>query len=95
MIDQLSREDFTGLPSGALHIDHQGASLPMEVLELRELPPISPRAAPFAVVLSGPASPMLPQGLHALVHPVHGRLELFMVPIARDARGTRYEIIFN
>ncbi len=95
MLDQLTSRDFADLPAGALVVEHAGAKLPMEVLQLRELPPISPRAKPFAVVLAGPASPMLQQGIHTLVHPALGRLDLFMVPIGRDAERTRYEIIFN
>lgn len=95
MIDQLTREDFSGLPPGALCIEHPGGAVPLEVSELRDLPPISPRRAPFAVILAAPASPRLEQGIHALLHPTRGRLELFMVPVARDAAGARYEIIFN
>lgn len=95
MIDQLTREDFSGLPAGALRIDHPAGPLPLEVKELRDLPPISPRQAPFAVILAGPAAPLLQQGIHALLHPTHGRLDLFLVPVARDAAGARYEIIFN
>jgi hypothetical protein len=95
MLEQLTRRDFSDLPAGALAVEHAGTQLPMEVLELRDLPPISPRAEPFAVVLAGPASPVLSQGIHVLIHPAHGRLELFMVPIGREAARTRYEIIFN
>ena len=95
MIEKLTRQDFAELPPASLGIEHQGRRLDLEVLETRELPPISPRPSPFAVVLAGPASPALAQGIHPLLHPVHGRLELFMVPIGRDAAATRYEIIFN
>lgn len=95
MLDQLTRRDFDGLPAGALAVEHAGAQLPMEVMQLRDLPRISPRAEPFAVVLAGPGSPILPQGIHALIHPARGRLDVFMVPIGREAGRTRYEIIFN
>jgi hypothetical protein len=95
MLDRLTSKDFADLPAGTLAVEHEGTQLPMEVLQLRELPHISPRAEPFSVILGGPASPLLGQGMHALVHPVHGRLEVFMVPIGRDPQRTRYEIIFN
>jgi hypothetical protein len=95
MLEQLTSRDFADLPAGALVMEHAGVQLPMEVLQLRDLPPISPRANPFAMILAGPASPMLLQGIHTLVHPAHGRLDLFIVPIGRDAERTRYEIIFN
>jgi hypothetical protein len=95
MLERLTRRDFESLPADALVVEHGGAKLAMEVLELRGLPPISQRADPFAVVLGGPASPMLRQGIHALIHPAHGRLDLFMVPIGRDEGRVRYEIVFN
>ena len=95
MLEKLTRRDFDGLPAGSLALEYEGARLALEVVGLRDLPPISPRAEPFAVVLAGPASPTLPQGIHALIHPSHGRLDVFIVPIGRDAAHSRYEIIFN
>lgn len=95
MIEKLTRQDFTGLAPASLAVEHQGQRLEMSVVEVRDLPPISPRNAPFAVLLAGPPSPLLPQGIHVLLHPAHGRLELFMVPVGRDATRVRYEIIFN
>lgn len=95
MIEQLTRQDFVQLSPGSLGIDYQGKRFAVEVVETRELPAGSPRQSPFAVVLAGPVSPVLPQGIHALFHPARGRLDLFLVPIGRDAVGTRYEIIFN
>jgi hypothetical protein len=95
MLETLTRNDFADLPAGALAFDHAGVRLPLEVLRLRDLPPSSPRPHPFAVVLAGPASPLLPQGIHPLLHPAHGRLDVFIVPIARTANRAEYEIIFN
>jgi hypothetical protein len=95
MLDQLSRRDFADLPAGSLVVEHNGALLSMEVLQLRDLPPTSPRPEPFAVVLGGPASPVLRQGIHPLIHPAHGRLEVFLVPIGRDPGRMQYEIVFN
>jgi hypothetical protein len=95
MLDRLTRRDFAGLAAGALAIEHQGERIALVVVELRDLPPTAARAEPFAVILGGPASPLLRQGMHPLLHPVHGRLDIFLVPIGRDARQTRYEAIFN
>lgn len=49
----------------------------------------------FSVYLRGPAQPALAQGIHAVEHPRHGTLELFLTPVARDVQGMRYEIVFN
>lgn len=95
MIENLTSQDFTDLAPGSLRVDFGDTALPLTVTELRALPPISPRIAPFAMVLEGPASPTLQQGIHTLIHPRHGPLELFLVPIGRSSGHTRYEIIFN
>ena len=95
MIEQLTSRDFTGLEPASIAVEYQGSRHAMSVLELRELPPISPRAAPFAVLLTGPLAPVLPQGIHVLLHPHRGRLDLFMVPVGRGAESVTYEIVFN
>jgi hypothetical protein len=51
--------------------------------------------APITIELRGPASPLLAQGTYACAHPVIGEHSLFIVPIARDAHHTRYEVVFN
>jgi hypothetical protein len=50
---------------------------------------------PFALLFSGPADALLPQGVVALEHVTLGRLEIFLVPIGRDADGLHYEAVFN
>lgn len=95
MIAKLTRQDFEGLAPASLFVQFEGAQVPVSVVEVRDLPDRSTRAAPFAVEFEGPRDPMLPQGIHALHHPSLGLLELFMVPLARTASHARYELIFN
>lgn len=95
MIEYLTRQDFEELSSGSLSLEHDGQQLELRVVETRDLPSVSTRQSSFSLVLEGPVSPVLPQGIHGLLHPQHGRLDLFMVPIGRDASHTRYELIFN
>lgn len=49
---------------------------------------------PFSIVFRGPAEPVLPQQIYRLEHDELGVLELFLVPIAQDEGGTRYEAVF-
>lgn len=95
MLDTLKKEDFSSLEPQALAIEFQGQRIALSVTELRDLPPISPRQTPFAIILQGPPNPLLPQGVYALQHPQHGQLDLFMVPISRGAAHAQYEVIFN
>jgi hypothetical protein len=49
----------------------------------------------FSLFLYGPGDFYLPQRTYALEHASMGQLELFIVPIGRDERGFRYEVVFN
>ena len=49
----------------------------------------------FSAFFRGPRDPLLPQSLYALEHERMGALELFLVPIAQDENGCRYEAVFN
>ncbi|MEM8860334.1 MAG: hypothetical protein AAGD96_18560, partial [Chloroflexota bacterium] len=50
----------------------------------------------FAIVLQGPKSPMLNQGMITLKHPSMGTIEgLFIVPVGDNAAGILYEAVFN
>jgi hypothetical protein len=49
---------------------------------------------PFRLAFLGPADPVLPQRTYRLEHAALGELDIFLVPVARDAGGTTYEAIF-
>ncbi|HJQ34012.1 MAG TPA: hypothetical protein VJ866_17660 [Pyrinomonadaceae bacterium] len=49
----------------------------------------------FSLFLQGPAEAYLPQNTYALEHESLGSHLLFMVPVARNEQGFRYEIVFN
>ena len=49
----------------------------------------------FSVLFNGPADSLLPQSMYTLEHEQLGTHDIFLVPIARDANGIRYEAVFN
>ncbi|HEX9628714.1 MAG TPA: hypothetical protein VF961_01755 [Pyrinomonadaceae bacterium] len=49
----------------------------------------------FSAFFDGPGNVQLPQGVYSLSHDRMGEFEIFLVPIARDERGFRYEAVFN
>jgi uncharacterized protein DUF6916 len=51
--------------------------------------------APFALIFTGPAAPLLSQQIVPLDHPELGELAVFLVPLGVDADGARYEAVFN
>ena len=64
------------------------------ILDVAQDLPGSPRpGGAFRLEFVGPAEPMLIQGI--LPFEIDDdRFEIFVVPIARDADGTRYEAVF-
>ena len=51
-------------------------------------------AGGFRLEFVGPEAPVLPQATYPLVRDGETR-EIFLVPVAREASGIRYEAIFN
>jgi hypothetical protein len=70
-------------------------SLALTVQSVTPLPSHRLRAEPFSLILAGPAAPALPQASYSVQHPRLGRVDLFLVPIARNATATQYEATFN
>lgn len=53
------------------------------------------RQQQFALTFTGPLEPFLPQRIYRLEHQHFGPLDLFLVPVARNADGFTYEAYFN
>ena len=98
MSDALVPDDFRALTE-PLELEFGAAGAPVTVRltvdAVDALPAHRLRAEPFSLLLRGPKSPALPQATYALRHPRLGAIELFLVPVAQDAQGIRYEALFN
>lgn len=53
------------------------------------------RVLQFSIFFLGPLTPVLEQRLYRLEHAQLGDMELFLVPIARDADGMKYQAVFS
>lgn len=69
-------------------------SVEVELIELRE-GRSSARQEQFALTFRGPADKFLGQGTFDMAHPSMGTFPLFLVPVAREPDGFRYEAVFN
>jgi hypothetical protein len=49
----------------------------------------------FSICFTGPADLFLPQSTYTLEHEQMGVFEIFLVPIAQNTDGFRYEAVFN
>ena len=50
---------------------------------------------PFSLIFRSGSPVVLPQRIYPLIHASMGRLDIFIVPIARDVQGVVYQAIFN
>jgi hypothetical protein len=97
VLDRLTVETFAPAIGDAFAV--HGATPEALRLELVEARPQGSAAAgaraPFSLLFRGPAEPLLPQRTYRLEHPGLGLLEIFLVPVGRDATGTDYEAVFG
>jgi hypothetical protein len=55
----------------------------------------TPHQEQFSIFFRGPQTPFLPQGTYHLEQERIGELDLFIVPIGKQADGYLYEAVFN
>ena len=94
-LEALTRESFAENLNTKFRVPAEsGEPLELELIEVSEQVRVG-AAMSFSVVFRGASSFLLPQRIHHLEHEHLGALDLFLVPIAREADGFRYEAIFN
>lgn len=87
-------ETFAGRVGERFTLEEASIELELEEATLGAAPPDAGRH-PFSLVFRGPPDPLLAQRIHRLEHAELGALEIFIVPIARDAGAARYEAVFS
>ena len=50
---------------------------------------------PFSLYFRSGSQVVLPQRIYPMAHDAMGRLEVFIVPVAREPEGIVYEAVFN
>lgn len=98
VLGEVAVSTFAGRVGERFRVQIEGAEqMVLELVEAKEVGrPHRPEArTPFSLVFRGPTEPVLPQRIYAFEHEELGRLEIFIVPIGRDERGTSYEATFT
>lgn len=95
MLEQITREQFTAQVNTGFRVAvAAGPALELELVSVRDLGSTAAHEQ-FSLEFRGPQQPLLPQSIYPLQHEQLGDFELFLVPIARDQEGLRYEAIIN
>jgi hypothetical protein len=73
-----------------------GKSVAAELLTVTPLARVArPEDPGFSLVFRAATAERLPQGIYPLAQDRLGRLDVFLVPIGRDADGLLLEAVFN
>lgn len=87
---------FAECVGSCFELDLEGLDAPLTLeLVAAELQTSGGDRETFSLVFRGPLDPSLPQRIYAMEHSQLGLLSIFIVPIARQADGMRYEAVFN
>jgi hypothetical protein len=99
MLDQLTVESFAphvGTSFGAETSEGQKVELRLtSARKVMESQAAHLQRHPFSLYFTGPPSPLLEQRIYHLTHDSIGAMDLFLVPIGKDAEGYRYEAVFT
>jgi hypothetical protein len=94
----LTLETFASVMRQSFDLTLGEGSLPLTLVEVQPLP-VTPFPgmirAPFSLLFRNPSQVVLPQKLYGLKNASLGRLEIFLVPVARDREGVLYQAVFN
>jgi hypothetical protein len=96
-VEELTLQSFAP-HVGTIFTLHAGeVAVPLELVAADAMPtdPADRGRLPFSLEFLGPADPAYQQATVALTHPELGRHDIFIVPIGRDAQGTRYQAVFT
>lgn len=90
----LSLDDFSGRVGKDFEVPVSDGSLFLRLTAAEALPHGIREGGSFRLDFLGPQHPIMPQGIY-LIREGGRDFEIFIVSLASDAEGTRYEAIFN
>jgi hypothetical protein len=85
--------DFSGAEGKIYEIEAEGRAFPLELVAVEPLPHSQREGGGFRLEFRGPMDPILPQAIYPFRSDGQAQ-EIFIVPIARERDGTRYEAVF-
>lgn len=86
-------DDFASRVGKSFSVPVRGHRVDLRLDAAQELPGSPRTGGGFRLEFIGPADPVLEQGIFPF-EIARDRYEIFIVPIARDFGGTRYEAVF-
>jgi spermidine synthase len=95
MLEAWTHAAFSKQVGTTYTLEHpEWGGIPLELVSVSDLRE-TPRQRMYSLIFRGPLEMPFPQGSFPLEHDAMGRAILFLVPVAREADGFRYEAVFN
>jgi len=95
----LMLEDFAGLLDDVFVVSEQGApAIPLILTEAEAAPAGHARPGarpPFSLIFAARDPRVMMQKIYRLQHDGLGAVEIFLVPIGKNADGVQYQAMFN
>lgn len=96
MLERMNREAFEPHLNTIFRLQHGGPEpLELELVEITGGDGAFENSYSFSLIFRGGTHFTLQQHIFTLEHDHLGTLDIFLVPIARDPDGFRYEAVFN
>jgi hypothetical protein len=94
----LTEQEFSQHLNSQFQLKLDDRELQLELVEVKGYP-----AGPneqggmerFSIFFNGPGDIKLPQAVYHLTHERMEEFDIFLVPVSGDAKGYRYEAVFN
>ena len=99
MPEQQTEQDFKRHLNTKFNVRVDGdRTLALELEEVQPFPALTHARGDmerFSLYFRGPSDVLLPQRIYRFEHEEMGELDIFLVPVERDAKGFRYEAVFS
>lgn len=98
MPTDLTEQEFSRHLNSTFQLNLKDHAVDLKLVEVKAYMPGKNEQAGmerFSAFFDGPRDLCLPQDLYHLEHAEMGGLDLFLVPIAANENGFRYEAVFN
>lgn len=91
-------DHFASCLGSGFEMELGASTMTLTLAEARPLPERRQpglRRQPFSLMFRSSSQVVLPQKLYGLRNAALGRLEIFLVPVARDKQGIVYQAVFS
>jgi hypothetical protein len=90
----LTKDAFAENLNSKFKITFESGAVELELIEVVEAV-FTPKQQQFSLFFRGPLEYFLQQATYRMEHESLGEIDLFIVPVGREADGFRYEAVFN